>query len=534
MKRLVRILAITAIVGAGAAAVPASALPGTWTQITSPKGPGQVIRNFQDETGTTPTITVSGTTSTDLVPGTNTINIYCFWAGDFKTLGPLNAAPLAITPSHTFSGSIPSDSELPACVLRAVPDTYTGIDSGTGDNSDYAGAFAGPTFFLGIFAETTPSVYGEAAVVVNERGIVETSSPDVGGVVFNIPQDNFSKLFGPAAQEPNLSLQSGNLVPGGSSTKSEIRVDGHDAYLPYTLFNNGWAADPALIPAISWSKSRLSNGMISSTETARISWCPGGTYPPTASSCNVTNTGLSLRRSYLSSSQGAVVTVRDTLFSNDGSSHTASLEYASSLSDQTNGEVGFMLPGQTSFHRQTPDTTLAGLPRGPHTIFMTTDMHAVDGASDRFDRGLTYSGKPVLYFATPTVYGLRYSRTVAANRSVGFAFGLESAFTMSTVKSLASAEQKALTPHLALTAPASKTSDNTPTIKGKVTNATNGLPAKVTITIGTKSKTVNVSPSTGAFQVTWTSLANGKHTAKAKATDPSGLVLTASRTFTCT
>jgi hypothetical protein len=300
------------------------------------------------------------------------------------------------------------------------------------------------------------------------------------------------------------------------------------------LFNNGWAANPALIPAISWSKSRLSNGMISSTETARISWCSGGTYPPTASSCNVTNTGLSLRRSYLSSSQGAVVTVRDTLFSNDGSSHTASLEYASSLSDQTNGEVGFMLPGQTSFHRETPDTTFSGLPRGPHTIFMTTDMHATDGASDRFDRGLTYSGKPVLYFATPTVYGLRYSRTVAANRSVGFAFGLESAFTMSTVKSLASAEQKALTPHLTLTAPALKTTDNTPTIKGKVTNATNGLPAKVTITIGTKSKTVSVNPSTGAFQVTWTKLANGKHTAKAKATDPSGLVLTASRTFTCT
>src|SRR4051794_8292816 len=163
MKRLVRVAAVVAVVaGTAVAAQPASSALGTWTKISAPKGPGQVIRNFQNQAGS-PTINVSGTTSADLVPGTNTINIFCFYAGDQRTTtnGALNAAPLAISASHTFSGPIPSDNILPSCVLRAIPDSYTGLD-GIGHNDGYAGAFAGPTFHLGIWATTPTKHYGEA------------------------------------------------------------------------------------------------------------------------------------------------------------------------------------------------------------------------------------------------------------------------------------------------------------------------------------------------------------------------------------
>src|SRR6476469_3020181 len=106
MKRLVRIFAIGAVMAAGMAAVPSSAAVGTWTKITSPKGPGQPI--YRLDTASTPDVTVSGSTSVDLVAGTDTINIYCFFDQDQTVDGPLNAAPFAITASHTFTGTIPT------------------------------------------------------------------------------------------------------------------------------------------------------------------------------------------------------------------------------------------------------------------------------------------------------------------------------------------------------------------------------------------------------------------------------------------
>jgi len=55
----------------------------------------------------------------------------------------------------------------------------------------------------------------------------------------------------------------------------------------------------------------------------------------------------------------------------------------------------------------------------------------------------------------------------------------------------------------------------------------------VRLTIGTRSRTVAVGPA-GGFAVTWPSLANGKHTLKATATDPGGIRLGCTSRFTVT
>src|SRR3954451_10245397 len=147
MKRLVRMFAVGAIVvGTGVSTLPASGAVGTWTKITSPKGPGVSLRPFLNITdGASPTTSLSGTTSADLVAGTDTIAIYCFSFSDHSVAGPLNAAPLDISASHTFSGPVALANSIAPCVLRAVPSTYTGITSG--NNTDYAGAFAGPKLY---------------------------------------------------------------------------------------------------------------------------------------------------------------------------------------------------------------------------------------------------------------------------------------------------------------------------------------------------------------------------------------------------
>src|SRR4051794_29103748 len=197
MKRLVPIFAVVAVVaGTGVSVLPASGAVGTWTKITSPAGPGAELKPFLNVTnGSGPNTTISGTTSADLVAGTDTINIYCFSFADQNVAGPLNATPLAVTPSHTFSGPAALAQSIAPCVLRAVPSTYTGITSGRNDG--YAGAFAGPKLFLGAWATTVPKIYGEAVISTLTRGLVEVSSPDVDGIALATPTDAFSGSFGP-------------------------------------------------------------------------------------------------------------------------------------------------------------------------------------------------------------------------------------------------------------------------------------------------------------------------------------------------
>jgi len=530
MKRIVRILAIAAVLGAGAATAPASAATGTWTKITSPKGPGQPIYRL-DPPSSPPGVTISGSTSVDLISGTDTINIYCFWDQDQTVDGPLNAAPLAITASHTFSGSIPTFTDQP-CVLRAVPSTYSGISGST--NTGYAGAFAGPTWYTGLWETDGIPVHGMITEAFEQRGIVAVSSPDVEGLILDLPTDDFGKFAAVnPSTEANLALLAQNLTASGTPTASEIIVDGHNAYLPLTTV--GIAAGGSTVPVDAFTKKRLSNGTLVVTESMPLSWCTGNAFPQSSGGCTVLPTGVTLKRSYVSSAQGAVVTMKDSFVSTDGGKHTLKAEYFNTLVPADNGEPGIMLPGHSSFSVPTPNTTVSNLPVGAHTIFTTSDIHATDGAPDRTDNGLTYSGKPIVYFKDADVFGLRYNRTVPAHGSTGMAFAEESGFSMTTVRSLANAAQKALTPHLTITSPKnnSSTSDNTPTIKGKVTNAVNGLPSKVTVTIGTRSKTVSVAAN-GTFAVTWVNLANGKHTAVARTTDPSGIRLSARSTFKVT
>src|SRR4051812_11379550 len=108
MKRLVRILAVGGVLAATAAVTtaPASGAVGTWTKITAPKGPGQPIYRLDNDNAALPTWSVSGVTSTDLVAGVDTINVFCFTNGDNFTTSDaaLNASPLTINSNHTFSG----------------------------------------------------------------------------------------------------------------------------------------------------------------------------------------------------------------------------------------------------------------------------------------------------------------------------------------------------------------------------------------------------------------------------------------------
>jgi hypothetical protein len=523
MRRIIRVAVIAALVAVPAlVAGTGSAAVGTWTKITSPKGPGKPIYQLFNENTTSPKMNVSGVTSNDVTA----VNFFCFSNADHNTSdSPLNAAPVPVSSGEFNATAVPTPNSSTPCVLRAVPSTYTGI-SGTGTNTGYVGAFAGPSFYFGV-REAEFSTGSKIAVyileAVQQRSVGVFASPDEAGVDLQEPVDDFTKILsGVAASMPDLAIVSGNLVASGSSTHSEIVIDGRSAYFPASL--DGIAVNLASVPGITLSAHRSSNGSLSIAETDPLRSCAGNAFPQSSGTCTPVATGVELKRTIVTSVQGAVVTVHDRFISINHRAHSLKLEYGNGLSGAGFGDPAVRLPGKSSFSVPTPNTTKTNLPAGPNTIYMTSDIHATDNQPDRADLGLTYSAKPTVYFPLKNEFALRYTRHIPAGGSANLSFALESGFSMSSVTAWAKSAQKALIPHLVITSAHGKPT----TVKGSVTNPVNGLPTKVTVSSGATHATATVS-ATGTWKASL-HLATGVHKITVKGTDPSGRKLTASVT----
>jgi hypothetical protein len=239
---------------------------------------------------------------------------------------------------------------------------------------------------------------------------------------------------------------------------------------------------------------------------------------------------VALLRTTTTSRGGAVVTFVDRFVSTDGKAHTLKVEYANWLFGAQYGEYGVKLPGQP-YKVPVPDT-FANTPLLPHTIFSTTDSRAAPGDQHRTDTGITYSGHPRVYFPSDGAFALQYTRKITAARFAGITFATETAHSVSEASAWVSEREHALREHLRITAPKSPTAADPVAVKGRVTNAVNGYPPMVTVTIGGRSKTVPVSAD-GRWVAKF-SLAPGSYRAHARAADPSGIVLKAERAFRVT
>ncbi|HET7311949.1 MAG TPA: hypothetical protein VFJ17_11570 [Mycobacteriales bacterium] len=491
-----------------------------WTRISNPAGPDRGAFDFFNATASpTHPITVAGTAS----PTVAQVNIYCFFDQDRRTSSatPLNGSTPVDVVNGAFSVSgVASPTGAEPCVLRAVPTSYTGLDGSAG-NSGYVADFAGPTFYAGFFIRTvkpSTTLLIDWVASANQPNMHDSfGAVESGGVGSLDPSSNETDDVYNGLFDGDLLLTTTNVA----GTHASVQIDGKNAYPPGSLYTVSSLSNTA----ITLSVKRVTGGELSITEREPLRFCSSG------SPCTPTATGVDFVRTIRTSKGGALATIHDKFVDIDHAAHTVSAEYYSYISGQgTQG--GVRLPGQSSFHFVTAGSTVS-TPVGPHTIYMTSDLYAADSDLQRTDGGITYSAHAAVFFAHTNDFVMRYSRTVPKNGFAAFSWAAEGGQTASAVATLAGPAQKSLMPHLTLTAPAKTTADNTPTVRGRVTNATNGYPAKVTITIGSTSKTVRVNQSTGRFAATF-SLANGKHTAKAHAKDPGGIALTAARTFRCT
>lgn len=521
MRRMTSILIAGALAcAAGTTVQPASAAALDWTHISTPAAPGHGAFDFFNASASaTHPITVAGTAS----PTVSQVNIYCFIRQDRRTTSatPLNGSTAVDVINGAFSVSgVASPTGSAPCVLRAVPTSYTGLN-GSGDNSGYVADFAGPTFYGGFlirYVKPSTTLLTDWVASANQPNMHDYFGAVEGAGVGSMDpsssetDDVYNGLF-----DGDLMLTTTNVA----GTHASILVDGKNAYPPGSLNNVSSLSNTT----ITLSVKRVTGGELSISEREPLRFCSSG------SPCTPTATGVDFVRTIRTSKLGALATVHDKFVDIDHAAHTVKAEYYSYISGQgTQG--GVRLPGQSAFHFVQPGST-ASTPVGPHTIYMTSDLYAADSDLQRTDGGITYSAHAAVFFAHTNDFVMRYTRTVPKNGSAAFTWATEGGQTANEVAALAGPAQKALMPHLTLTAPKKTTADNTPTVRGRVTNATNGYPAKVTITVGSKSKTVSVNQSTGRFAATF-SLANGKHTAKAHTKDPGGIVLRTSRTFRCT
>jgi hypothetical protein len=519
-----------AVIGALILAAPAAAVTTiTSSRITTPS----TSPDYLTYDGDTPnTFAVSGTTNS-ASPSTDKIDLLCFSGdgGGFQTLATnhsLNSdgsfsipdVPLASTPSNP-------------CRLRAVP-------SGVTDNDN---AYAGPLLVVDHFQSlklgSGPNngvVYGYDATASNLAVGDEFAS---AGDCDSSASDLLDSSYGVASQvfSCGAALEPGNL-DGAADTRSEVQVDGADAYAPSAAeqaFSNA-DSQPGL-PSVTYQVAHNStDGTTTIVEADPLVRCPTGTvYPPTAVTCtSFTPTGVQLFRTTLVN--GNRVTIVDSYSSTDGQAHTINLLYQSSadLSPISFGYqpyIGFEFRGQTAFAAHVRGNTLT-VPAGPGTILIK-DLATDDGDPYSGQGAITYSIAPSqVQFISPASTGssdltMQYAATVPASGALTYTFIYSQDFTAAAVKAEAyGAEDAFLNPAVHISIP--RNGQVTHTADSVVTGTAADLVGISKLTVNRRLVTVN---GDGSWSTAVT-LRKGKNTFTVVATNAAGNTSTASVSIT--
>ncbi|HEY2299573.1 MAG TPA: hypothetical protein VGH43_17705 [Jatrophihabitans sp.] len=499
------------------AAGSASAAPGagTWSRITTPAH--DVVYKFNSNPSATNPMPVSGTASLDVT----SVDIDCVFTNGALRQVRTFASAVPVTAGH-FSTTANVPSPTAQCRLRAIP---TGVNTDT----DYLGAFAGPLFFMytvGVLKDATTPV-GYLAVDEEADGLAQALNADQCGIIVlaTVDRPSMEVRGSPLVGGCAFALPSANLAGNGSA----IKVDGHNAYLPYGVssYLRGSLALTLAQSKLTVTWHRASNGDMTVTESAPLMRCSGGdTYPPTSTSCpSLVNTRVTFRRVLSLFRGGHQARVRDTFTSTSGK-HTVRTEYQGRVEQPKYGEPGYRFPGHgAAFHTASPSQVVSGL--GAHAASMTvrTDVHAVD--SDPQDDTYAYSWSRApqsvrFSSSSPLRFAMPYTLTVPAGKAayIGFAESEHVAVGDATKLANVALGEMVNPPTFSSPANGATITGKSVTVKGAVTLGANGLPRSVTVN-GHAAKLSIVSATKETYAVTFTE-ALGKHTITATAKDTAG------------
>jgi hypothetical protein len=423
-----------ALIFGGLVATPAARAAITGSHITTPVDPSFFIA---DETASSPSFAISGTT-TGGTPATDKVDVRCYYDGTSALVAtnvPLSSDGSFSVPSADLNKVVDL-----TCRLRAIPATTNPFD---------VTAYSGPVI-----------------------GVGERDSTTVGGGPNNKTlYDYYLYAPGPTAAFDYISVGSCGINDGylfdatyalttttfycnagllrqdstDSPTRSELRVDGANAYAPAQA--EAINANASGLPALSYSYTiDPHTGDLVLHETDPLVKCPSATYPPTSASCgSFVSAGVTDTRTITQSQDGHVSTITDTFSSTDGKPHSLDLLWDNSQhfwgGSGNSGQVEYEFPGQSSFATHVAGDTVSLPPSAPGTVLVR--MHgAADGDKSTGQGAIVYD-RPVtsakFTLVTPFVSELTLHQTanLPAGGTTRFRFAYVQDYAAAQVAALA-------------------------------------------------------------------------------------------------
>jgi hypothetical protein len=499
------------------------------SQITSPTDPTYALFN---ETLTPPqtAFTVSGTTT-----GTGNVALVCYdGAGTAHTI----AAEVVVT-GNAFSANVEAETLYDGpCVLRAVP---------VGDKASLppgpSTPFQGPRIVgssFEIFTEDK-SHYDYEFEPNSLSGRLQIESVGDCGL-------DYSNLFAATSLAPsdhlfdcNAALYKEDNPPSGSSTRSELQIDGANAYGPTAaryLENNLKVAIPGA-PEITATETEPKAGLVTIHEVDPIVRCsPETVFPPTVTSCtSFVSTGVQLERTWQTSNADQVAWMTDTWRSTDGAAHSLNALYDQETVNAETGGGSYEFAGTSTFS-PTVKEQMVNLPSGAGKIYYKEDAETPNVGDGQHPQGaIVYDTPPnasvSVYRGTEAKgnyngFEMPYQRTIPVGGSYTIRMAFVQAYKLSEVESLAETVLASYPPTVTIASPATGTTVSTPSVTVSGTATDTG--ALTSLTVNGQA----VSVGAGGAWSTSVTLSSGTNTIKALATDQAGLTAEKSVSVTYT
>lgn len=449
--------ALTTLLFALVVASPAAATV-TTSSITAPVNPTFTV----DDIGFGGTnLSVSGTTDGS---DTDTLDIRCYHgAHSFETL----ANNVAIS-GGSFSTNPPlsglgGPAPLPACVLRAVPHGDS-TDHPPGSASTFTGPFLGQgSHFVDMISggQNDGAQYDFDREQGAQRGLVALFAASDLGI-------GSANLWTQPLLDPSQGIWFGNAFfyfqPTFEHTRSELRIDGVDAYGPASAFDAfPEAKSESGFPSLGYSETlNQTSGNLTVEDFEPIVTCANapGTYPPTSASCSsFTSAGVLLHRTVTTTSSGRVIGIVDRWSSSDGRPHLLDVLYENDQESDDAGGIGaaddgaYQFPWRDSaFTGYATDATFGGPSSAPASFLYKTRAD-VDSAGDNVHPfgAVTFQSTPEeFHFLRGTsdvsysALTMRYLRSIPATGDCGLRFAYSDDFSEASVNSFAASAQSAL------------------------------------------------------------------------------------------
>lgn len=432
---------ICALGAALALAIPASASAAiTGSHVTRPRSPRYLLNN-EDAGGTK--ITVKGTT-TGGNPATDKVDLLCFYGTTYATL----ASGVSLHSDGSFSapGADLTSIEYTLCRLRAVPagtvpsnlSPFRGPLLGTdhrGTSKLSTGPNAGTPYDFYIWAQQRAAAfdYDSLSSCGIDDGYLNGSNLDVATTTFYC----------------NDWLDTHNdFTNGAGSTRSELRIDGANAYGAWGAYSINQSASSGF-PAVKYSlKVDPITGQTTIHDSEPLVKCPHATFPPTSTSCpRFLSTGVRDHRTIVQDHDGHLSTITDVFKSTNRKRHRLNLLwqndqhfYGSGASFNAN-TVAYRFPGHPGYHTHAYQDKVNLSGNAPASIFVKQpnrpDGDKLSGrGAITYDRRASSATFNDVSFSQSDFY-LHQTARIPRRGSAKFRFAYAQAFHQKAVNSLA-------------------------------------------------------------------------------------------------